>query len=669
MSSRACSHCGCSDIDTDPARGDAVCTGCGSVLEDQIIVSEVQFEENRLGGASVIGQFVSSEGNKGHSMGSGFHHGFGKESRAITLQNGKRKIQQLGGQLRLNSHCIDTAYNFFKMAVSRRLTRGRKTTHVVAACLYLVCRTEGTPHMLLDFSDQLQVNVYTLGRTYLQLSRELCINVPAIDPCLLIPRFAHKLEFEDKTHEVSMTALRLVSRMKRDWMGLGRRPSGLCGAALFVAARVHDFDRTMKEIIKVVKVCEGTLRKRLNEFEMTASSQLTIDEFHKIDLEEEADPPAFTQGKLKAKLALFDEQNKMHELTEEIETVQNQIEFALESPKKRGRNNDDMSSICSSTPSISDFDDELSQCSKDAVSNIKEVISDSEAKLDSIINENNFCDDTKLNKLDSVLMPPPKLEEPLTPRQLLGPAPTAASLGLNQSIEECMAPGIEKDIPEDEGILDMTDIDDEELDRFILNPKEVQIKTEIWTSANADYLKELKEKEEREAREKELNKDKPENLKKKKKYKKKQPIQASTAREAIEKILQEKKISSKINYDVLKDLNKGLDKKPITEETPEMSIFGSPGLSLEATPVHLKSSLSEKRIRRSSISQDEPLPKKPNIEEIVVESGPVQYENVEDDAEQDEDEVDEFEKDAEEPLSAAQLLGHGEYQEVYDEIY
>ena len=56
------------------------------------------------------------------------------------------------------------------------------------------------------------------------------INMIVSDPCLYIHRFAHKLEFEDKTHEVSMTALRLVSRMKRDWMAQGRRPSGLCGA-------------------------------------------------------------------------------------------------------------------------------------------------------------------------------------------------------------------------------------------------------------------------------------------------------------------------------------------------------------------------------------------------------------------------------------------------------
>ena len=72
-----------------------------------------------------------------------------------------------------------------------------------------------------------------------------------MDPCLYVMRFAHKLEFGDKTHEVSMTALRLVSRMKKDWIHFGRRPSGLCGAALLIASRLHDFSRTVCDIIKV----------------------------------------------------------------------------------------------------------------------------------------------------------------------------------------------------------------------------------------------------------------------------------------------------------------------------------------------------------------------------------------------------------------------------------
>uniref|UniRef100_A0A3Q2XPM6 TFIIB-type domain-containing protein n=1 Tax=Hippocampus comes TaxID=109280 RepID=A0A3Q2XPM6_HIPCM len=154
MSSRLCRTCGGSDIDVDQARGSAVCTGCGSVLEDNIIVSEVQFVEGSGGVSSAVGQFVSTDGPaKTPLLGSGFHTSVGKESRAQTLQSGERychlprTIYHLGNQLQLNQHCLDTAFNFFKMVVSRHLTRGRKTEHIIAACLYLVCRTEGTPRI------------------------------------------------------------------------------------------------------------------------------------------------------------------------------------------------------------------------------------------------------------------------------------------------------------------------------------------------------------------------------------------------------------------------------------------------------------------------------------------------------------------------------------------
>lgn len=69
----------------------------------------------------------------------------------LTLSLGKRRINTVGHQLQMNQHCIDTAYNFYKLAVNKRLTRGRRTNHVVAACLYLVCRTERTPHIQNKF--------------------------------------------------------------------------------------------------------------------------------------------------------------------------------------------------------------------------------------------------------------------------------------------------------------------------------------------------------------------------------------------------------------------------------------------------------------------------------------------------------------------------------------
>ncbi|XP_039637734.1 transcription factor IIIB 90 kDa subunit-like [Perca fluviatilis] len=555
MSSRVCRTCGGADIDVDQARGSAVCTGCGSVLEDNIIVSEVQFVEGSGGVSSAVGQFVSADGPvKAPLLGSGFHTSVGKESRAQTLQGGKRQIQHLGSQLQLNQHCLDTAFNFFKMVVSKHLTRGRKTEHVIAACLYLVCRTEGTPHMLLDLSDLLQVNVYILGKTFLLLARELCINAPAIDPCLYIPRFAHMLEFGVKTHEVSMTALRLVQRMKRDWMHTGRRPSGLCGAALLVAARMHKFRRTVKDVISVVKVCQTTLRKRLTEFEDTPTSQLTIDEFMKVDLEQECDPPSFTAAQHKVKMQQLEHElaRKLDEVEGEISCYKDEIETELEKsrPKLRGiyaayaKEIDPEGVEVASSPSEPEAapegeEDELRAAADHLTQNfLCQVIQEEEGRGQKM-------GEGEEAGLDMEGAGPQRQAVPLA--DILG---NLASL--QQTFQTFSETGEKPDDEQSEsGELDLMGIDDHEIEKYILNEREVEVKTELWMKQNEEYLKEQKEKEERIQKEKEQGtyKEKP------KKKKKKVPVAALTAGEAIERMLEKKKISSKINYDVLRDLN------------------------------------------------------------------------------------------------------------------
>lgn len=266
-------------------------------------MSEVQFSESG-GGSNVVGQSVGADGTRPFSsIGPGFHSGYSRDSRMMTIDNGRKMIASLAAQLALYSHHIDSAHRYFKLAVEHRFIQGRKTEYVVAACLYIVCRYEETPHMLLDFADALQVNVFTLGSVFLKLVQKLAVRkMPIIDPSLYMHRFAAKMKFGDKAHEVAKTALRLVARMKRDWIQVGRRPTGICGAALLVAARLHGFSKTQKEVINVVRVCDSTLRKRLEEFEATPSSNLTTQEFMKVDLEGEADPPAYTQARKKARL-------------------------------------------------------------------------------------------------------------------------------------------------------------------------------------------------------------------------------------------------------------------------------------------------------------------------------------------------------------------------------
>ncbi|XP_055412882.1 transcription factor IIIB 90 kDa subunit isoform X2 [Bubalus kerabau] len=700
MTGRVCRGCGGTDIELDAARGDAVCTGCGSVLEDNIIVSEVQFVENSGGGSSAVGQFVSLDG--------------------------RRQIHHLGNQLQLNQHCLDTAFNFFKMAVSKHLTRGRRTAHVVAACLYLVCRTEGTPHMLLDLSDLLQVNVYVLGKTFLLLARELCINAPAIDPCLYIPRFAHLLEFGEKNHEVSMTALRLLQRMKRDWMHTGRRPSGLCGAglwsglpsgwqvltddppavpdtlgpgathrpslslpapqALLVAARMHDFRRTVKEVISVVKVCESTLRKRLTEFEDTPTSQLTVDEFMKIDLEEECDPPSYTAGQRKLRLKQLEQvlSKQLEAVEGEITTYQDAIEIELENsrPKAKG-------ALASLTKDGSVEDSTSSLCGE-------EDTEDEELEAAASHLNKDFYQELLGGGVpggSEAAGVPQEGRRPPALESLLGPLPTAASLGISDSIRECISsPSHEPKDACGDGELDLSGIDDLEIDRYILNEAEARVKAELWMRENAEYLREQKEKEARIAKERELGIYKEH--KPKKSCKRREPIQASTAGEAIEKMLEQKKISSKINYSVLRGLDAGggppgEDSPPPREHGPPPGEDTGPQGEAARPPEWTSARRLSRRKTSSRRSRPDPstsagkrlrplvstqpakkvalgeasLPSARSLEAervrpavVVVESGPVSYH-----AEEDAEEEDAEEEDGEPCVSALQMMGGNDY--------
>ena len=86
-------------------------------------------------------------------------------------------------------------------------------------------------------------------------------------------------------------------------MMTGRRPAGVCGAALILAARMNNFRRTVREVVYVVKVTDMTIEKRLEEFTYTESGKLTVTEFrnHGDRLETECDPPAFYRQFLEKK--------------------------------------------------------------------------------------------------------------------------------------------------------------------------------------------------------------------------------------------------------------------------------------------------------------------------------------------------------------------------------
>jgi transcription factor IIIB 90 kDa subunit len=225
-----------------------------------------------------------------------------RDSRETTLMNARRILSQIASSVRLPTIFVDRAYRLYQLALQRNYNIGRRQTHILATCLYIICRQEKSPHLLIDFSDALQVNVYLLGKTFLNFMKIVNIPLEVIDPSLYIHRYADKLDFGDKMSSVITTSLRIITRLKKDWIVTGRRPDGVCAAALLIAARAHEFQITQETIASLFRIATDTVRKRILEFRVTPAAQLTLQQFFTINLEDETiieyDPPAYIRNTL-----------------------------------------------------------------------------------------------------------------------------------------------------------------------------------------------------------------------------------------------------------------------------------------------------------------------------------------------------------------------------------
>lgn len=277
---------------------DGTCRTCGRVADDSNIVAEVQFGETSSGAAMVQGSFIGADQAGVRSMGPAFRRVGGTEDREKSIREARGLMQGYAQQLNVSDSLVTAGTQVFKLASGANFVQGRTLASVAAVCLYAACRAEPPCKvMLIDLADLVQLNVFKLGRIFKKLNEVVPIGNDGLIPVYpedLIWRFATKMEFHQDTAKVAEDAVRLVKRMSRDWMVMGRRPSGICGACLLMAARMHNFRRTIREVVYIVKVTNHTIQNRLQEFNVTESSQMSVEDFLKQDfLESSHDPPSF----------------------------------------------------------------------------------------------------------------------------------------------------------------------------------------------------------------------------------------------------------------------------------------------------------------------------------------------------------------------------------------
>uniref|UniRef100_A0A5B7B987 Putative transcription factor IIIB subunit n=1 Tax=Davidia involucrata TaxID=16924 RepID=A0A5B7B987_DAVIN len=539
------------------------CSYCGRVINEDNFSNEPTFVKNAGGQSQLSGNFVRTV-QSDYSA-----------SRDRTLTNAFRDMDDMvtGMQMGDNRDFVTTALAFYTIAVERNFTRGRRKEQVEAACLYIACREKKMAFLLIEFSDYLRINVYELGAVFLQLCKLLSLEEHPIvqkpvDPSLFIHRFSERL-LGRRNNDVMRTALRIIASMKRDWMQTGRKPSGLCGAALYISALSYGLKCSKSEVIRVVHICEATLTKRLIEFENTESGSLTIEEFNMKAEELEREYRSAKQPNIGSNVSGTSELLCEHKGSEKPSFAHGLCESCYddfiklsggleggsappafqraeqermrkESTEESANNSNFVTMPCNLRNSSKDLNTPFEK-----ESNIPNVI----------VNENlQFSD--------------PKSTGTATEHVAIGEGAHDKLHGIDgMSATAC---------DESESL---SDIDDVEVDGYLHNEEEKRYKKIIWEEMNREYLEEQAAKEAATAAAKEAFQANlhncPEDVqaaqelaaaaaaavaksRKEKQQKRaaeaRNSVPAQTAAEATREMLTKKRLSSKINYDVLEKL-------------------------------------------------------------------------------------------------------------------
>lgn len=289
--SDVCPFCNSTDIIVDHQRAEVSCARCGLVLDDNIIdngpewraFDHEQRDKRARAGApllygiadrglnsNIAAKNKDANGNAIPERNRAQMYRLRKWNKRMRVSRaGERNLALALGELdRLSSRLgiprsvREDAALIYRNAAKNKLIRGRSIESVVAASVYTACRRGDIPRTLDEVSEASKVSKKRIGKTYRFLSRELNIKLKPTSPKDYISRFASKLGLSG---EVQAKAIDIINKAFEMGLAVGKGPTGLAAAALYIASIGLNERKTQKDIAVVAGVTEVTIRNRYKE--------------------------------------------------------------------------------------------------------------------------------------------------------------------------------------------------------------------------------------------------------------------------------------------------------------------------------------------------------------------------------------------------------------------
>jgi len=285
-----CPECGSPEVIRDREAGELVCSKCGLVIQEDMLdrgpewrafTLDEKSDKRRVGAPSSYSRFdkglftdiwVTRDASgrplppevrrqmwrlRRWQIRSMMH-----TSKDRNLIKAMTELERLSGKLHIPSSVQETAALIYRRALNEDLVRGRSISAVMAAALYVACRYTKTSKTLNEIARASPRDRKEISRCYRLLVRRLKVQMPIDDPADYFSKIA---ENAGVSGEAQGLAIQIVQEAKRRRMAIGKDPSGLTAAALYVACQLKNEKVSQGLLAQAAKVTEVTVRKRKKE--------------------------------------------------------------------------------------------------------------------------------------------------------------------------------------------------------------------------------------------------------------------------------------------------------------------------------------------------------------------------------------------------------------------
>ena len=270
---------------TDEERGEIICSPCGQVLTEGTIRTDSRpthnldgFLSNSQAGpkssltyydkglnTNIGARNVDFAGRRISSKTiSRFKSMRVWDSRSKSKASGRNLISALilldgvKQKLGLSDAITEHIAFIYRKASTLGLIRGRGTSEVMAASVYVACRENGIPWALDEVADTLNITKKKLSNCYRIMIDRLDIKPELANPMDCLSKFCSILGVKEKTKRC---ALDILTQANSKRVLSGSKPAVICAGALYLACIANNENIPQTRVAEKTRVSSPSIRK------------------------------------------------------------------------------------------------------------------------------------------------------------------------------------------------------------------------------------------------------------------------------------------------------------------------------------------------------------------------------------------------------------------------